>query len=220
MDKLMQMAAAAGIGGGGGGGQIPQAMKPGMYGPMSENGPSGGLPQSSSGGGMQLQQLMQMAGPLLAQMGPQSKMALGQALQTPQVQQMVTQALQNPQMLAMLFDQATQGMRGGGFKSVQGMQDPMAGTDGGPGMMTDQSLNEMDMAQNPIKQMMGLPESEAEGGPEPAGGGKIPMSAEQELEAIYQMMGKGSDGLKSMAKGEKKSKSSPKKDDGEGDADD
>jgi hypothetical protein len=172
MDKLMQMAQAAGVGGGGGmGGQVPQGMPPG-----------------GGGGGGGLEQLMQMAGPMLSQMGPQSKMALGGALQDPKIQQMVIQALQNPQMLQQLFDQATQGMGGGG-----GGPD-MAAMQGGGGML------------------QGMPQEM----PPEAGGGGGGMSTEDELQAIYQMMGKGTEGMKA----QDKKKSAPSKGKSDDDSDD
>ena len=65
-------------------------MKPDM---MMPQGGGGGM---SGGSGNGLEQLMQVAMPLLQQMGPQSKMALGAAMQTPGVQQMIKQVAQNP----------------------------------------------------------------------------------------------------------------------------
>lgn len=144
--------------GAGGGGGVP----PGGGGGMPP-----GMPGGGGGGG--LQSLMAMAGPLLQGMGPNAKMQLGAALQTPGVQQMVGQILSNPQMMQQILAMATQG--GGGMPA--GGMPPGIGGQGMPQRpVTDQEVEQVGDANAQVP------------------GGNNP-STEEELEMLQQMMNKG-----------------------------
>lgn len=195
MDPKMMMQGGGGMGGGMGG--------------------AGGMPMQGGGGGMGggggIEQLLQMAMPLLDQMGPQSKMALGAALQTPGVQQLVQQALQNPQMLQQIFAMATQGIGGGGGGMPPGMTGQGQGGFSSP--TTDGALYDAQAANQGVRG--NLPVMPDTGGY--TGYGEEmdarPMSTEEELMMIQQMMGQQSD--MPMSTGKKPKSKSKSDDDGD-----
>lgn len=201
VDPRIAMMAQVAQGGGRGGG-MPQGM-PGMM-PSSENGTSGGMPQGSSGGGLEM--LMQKVAPLLQGMGPNAKMELGRAMQTPGVQQMIQQVMQNPQMMAQILQSAGGGsgapgqdpraamasaqagspqamaVRGGGMPNMVPGQD-------GPGPSTDGDLAQMDALSRQMRGSTPMPRK----GPDYVGGADDeqegnPQSAEQEQQMIQMLM--------------------------------
>lgn len=154
MENLMQMAQMAG------GGAGRQRM------PMG-------------GGGDPLQMLMAQALPLLQNLPPQAKMALGGAMQDPKMQQMAMQMLSDPQIMG----QVLAAMGGGPGIGGQGV---------GMGPATDSDLNNVDIANEQMRG--GLPPQFTKGDyavPEKKEYNPRPQGAEEELEMIQQMMGKG-----------------------------
>lgn len=214
---------------GGGGGQVPQKM--GRYGPSAEYDPnmgnnmmpqgsdqlqleqmqggggSGGMPMPQGGGGGGLQQLMQMAGPLLQGMGPNAKAQLGQAMQTPGVQQMIAQVIQNPQLMQQILGMAAGGGGGGGADPRAAMATAQAGdprmqaipgggvpenrgaVGTGPGPSTDGDLAQMDVLARQMRGGTPMPRKGTDyvGGAADEQEGE-PQSTEQELQMLQQMM--------------------------------